>query len=134
MKTTKTNTLQKLKLLLASLLSTAFIPSTLFAQAPRKAEDVLIQPGIIITLILVLIPMLLIVVLLYNKTSKLVNKKKEVVDKDEAERFANYLLKLEAQEVETVLQKRKEVLRYKLSNDELSGRYQAMITGVSSKT
>jgi cytochrome c oxidase cbb3-type subunit 1 len=69
--------------------------------------------------------MLLIVVLLYNKTSKLVNKKKEVVDKDEAERFVNYLLKLEAQEVETVLQKRKEVLRYKLSNDELSGRFQA---------
>jgi cytochrome c oxidase cbb3-type subunit 1 len=125
MKPTKTNYPLKQRMLLTSLLLISFIPKASLAQAQAKVQEVLIQPGIIITLALVLIPMLLIVVLLYNKTSKLVNKKREEVDSNEAERFADYLLKLEAQEVDTILQKRKEVLHYKLSNDELGGRYQA---------
>ena len=121
MKPTTANRQQRPKTLFISLLLLAIAPIALRAQTSKKAVDVLIQPGILITLILVLIPLLLVVVLLYNKTSKLVKIKKEASDKEEADRFAHYLLKLEAQDVEAVLQKRKEVLRYRLSNDELSG-------------
>ncbi|HZG24855.1 MAG TPA: cbb3-type cytochrome c oxidase subunit I, partial [Chitinophagaceae bacterium] len=121
MKPTTANRQQRPKTLFISLLLLAIAPIELWSQTYKKAVDVLIQPGILITLILVLIPLLLVVVLLYNKTSKLVKIKKEASDKEEADRFAHYLLKLEAQDVEAVLQKRKEVLRYRLSNDELSG-------------
>ena len=75
---------------------------TTFAQVPAMAQDDVIpptrdtlmtQPGVIITLILLFIPLFVAFLLLVSKLNKITQKKIDEQEVDEAERLANWMLK-----------------------------------------
>ncbi len=99
-----------------------FCGNDLFAQNPEAAHKPLLsQPGIIITLILMAIPILLGVIFALvqanNAVKKIINKSKL----KEAENFAEHLKTLEDPELETELLNRRNILNYNIANNELSG-------------
>lgn len=99
---------------LASLLS--------FAQTPEAASQPLMkQPGIIITIFLILIPVLLGVVFALIKANQAIrqnmNKKKLKAAKD----YAGLLEENDNPDFTSMLEKRNAALRYSLTNHELSG-------------
>ena len=94
----------------------------LFAQAVKETPvSLLSQPGIIITLVLISIPIILGATLALiqanNGLKKLINRSKI----KEAERFAEYMKTAESPDLEAKLIKQETVLNYHLSNTELSG-------------
>lgn len=96
--------------------------SPAFAQtATPKGGSIFTDGGIIITLILIVTPILVGVVLMIVKVrnlSKRIKLNKEVA---EAEYISNYLKSLPEEEISEALKKRKEVLDYRVSQNELSG-------------
>ncbi len=121
MKPAKTNYSKKLICFVTALVLCIASVQPAIAQAAGKETNLFVQPGILITLILVLVPLMLMLILLAVRINKLVAKKSMKDDAKDANRFADYLLNLEAAEIDAVLEKRKEVLHYKLTNDELCG-------------
>jgi cytochrome c oxidase cbb3-type subunit I len=110
--------LQKTSVLLLGL----FIFNSASAQSTSIVKDSLFsQPGIVITLVLIFIPLLIAVLLLILKANKILfgfqQKKKE----QEAEQLADYLEYLEGEQIEATLLKRRSSLGYKLTHHELSG-------------
>jgi cytochrome c oxidase cbb3-type subunit I len=108
-------------LLLILLLSSAIA----FAQSPN-AKPLATEPGIIITVILISIPILAGIILMIAKLSNLLKNKRNKDNLAEAEEFASYLKKLSNEETILALAKRKASLDYHLTNVELSGRYIAI--------
>lgn len=99
-----------------------FFSQCLLAQNPSNPkENFFSQPGIIITIILVMIPILLAVIFALIKANNVlktyINKEK----RDEAQKFAAHIATLDSQELEENLLKRESALDYNLSNNELSG-------------
>ncbi|MEO7264597.1 MAG: cbb3-type cytochrome c oxidase subunit I [Ferruginibacter sp.] len=110
-----------------------------YSQATQNGKSFLTQPGIIITVILILIPILAGLLIFSLRLKKVVDKVKEGSDKDEATRFANYLANLEGDEIDTVLENKKKAEAFKLANNELSGDLapsdeKGLITHVSERT
>ena len=96
--------------------------TSVFAQDPSNPkENFFSQPGIVITIIIVLIPILLAFIFAMvkanNSVKTLINKGKET----EAKKFAAHIDSLEDHEIEENLIKREQALDYNLSNSELSG-------------
>ena len=93
------------------------------AQAPVKADggSLLEEGGIIITIILVLIPILAAMILLVVRIGSAINRQRNKLRLEEAERLAAYLKALPDEEVDTVLKERKAALDYSLTHRELSG-------------
>jgi len=107
------------KILLSILFSVA--PFYLSAQTTgNDAPGLFTQPGVIITIFLLLIPILGAVLLIMFKTDGVIKSMKNAVDRNEADRFAKYLKNLDSDQI-LELQKRKGTLDFKLSNQELSG-------------
>ena len=96
--------------------------TTIFAQDPANPkENFFSQPGIIITVIIVLIPILLAVIFAMLKAN---NALKTYLNKGkaaEAQDFAQHIESLDDQEIEENLTKREHALDFNLSNNELSG-------------
>ena len=92
-----------------------------FSQTAQKDTSFLTQPGIIITIVLILIPILAGLLIFSMKLKKVVDKAQDGKDKDEATRFANYLANLEGDEIDTVLENKKKAEAFRLANNELSG-------------
>ena len=112
-----------LKMTLALFLSVS--PVYLFAQpATNSNSSLFTQPGVIITIVLLLIPLLAAVVLVLIKAERVVRNLRDKRDIDEAGRFAKYLKGLNSEQIDE-LQKRKEILNYQLSHQELSGSLKA---------
>ena len=111
------NNSNTLKTILFLLFST-----TIFAQDPANPkENFFSQPGIIITVIIVLIPILLAVIFAMLKAN---NALKTYLNKGkaaEAQDFAQHIESLDDQEIEENLTKREHALDFNLSNNELSG-------------
>ena len=103
--------------LLFATMALLFSPSV-FAQA---AGSLFREGGVIITLILILTPILVGIVLMIVKVSNLSRKYKQKRNIEEAQRLSNYLKSLPEQEITDILRKRKEVLDYKISQNEHSG-------------
>ena len=113
---------QALPILLLFLLSS----STIFAQdINNPRQDFFSQPGIIITIILVFIPILLGVIFALIKVNNFIktylNKGKVV----EAQQFAEHIKNLDDKDLDEILSKREAALNYNLSNTELSGTQKA---------
>lgn len=103
-----------------SLLLMLLSAGNLFAQT-KPSEPLLSQPGIIITIVLLLIPILLGTVFALVKAN---NATKRFFNKDklkEAEEFAEHLKSINNPELEKELTTRKTALDYNLTNNELSG-------------
>ena len=82
------------------------------------------QPGVIITILLLLIPLLAGVILVIIKAEKVVRNLRDKRDVDEAGRFAKYLKSLNSEQIDE-LNKQKETQNYQLTHKELSGSLQA---------
>ncbi|SFA92426.1 cytochrome c oxidase cbb3-type subunit 1 [Flavobacterium swingsii] len=109
----------KSSILILFLIST----SGLFAQNNFAAEkeSFFSQPGIIITIVLMIVPILLGIVYAMIKSN---NALKVYFNKNkmgEAENFAAFIEKSEDHDIEDMLVKRKESLDFTLTNEELSG-------------
>ena len=96
--------------------------TTIIAQDfKNQKENFFSQPGIIITIILILIPILLGVIFAMVKANNMVklylNKEKIA----EAEAFANHLKSIDTSQLEETLHNRETALDYSLTNFELSG-------------
>jgi cytochrome c oxidase cbb3-type subunit I len=96
-----------------------------FAQSSTP-EPLAAEPGIIITIILICIPVLAGVILMTVKLSNLAKGKRNKDNLAEAEEFAQYLNTLSDEETARALSKRKASLDYQLTDEELSGRYIAV--------
>ena len=107
---------------LVSVIVFLFISSLAMAQNPNPTNASLMsQPGIIITLLLILLPLLLAVTLLINKANnaiKNISKEKKI---KQAKLLAEQLKSLDNPEIENQLQERKLALDFKLQNNELAG-------------
>jgi len=109
---------KKIILLLIGILLTNSLP----AQSSKIADpSIFSQPGIIITLILILIPLFIAVLFLIVKINALIKRHRFGEKEKEAQRLADYLLYAEGEEIEPSLLKRKTSLEYQLENTELSG-------------
>lgn len=98
-----------------------FIPFYSSAQTSANSQSsIFTQPGIIITILLLLIPLLVAVVLVVGKAERVVRNLRNKRDLDEADRFASYLKSLNSEQI-LELKIRKESLDYQLSHKELSG-------------
>jgi len=103
-----------------------FANQSLFAQSPEKsANSVLNDPGVVITIILILIPILVGIILMIVKVRNVLKQYYRKRDMDEAEKLAAFLKELPDDEINETLLKRKAALDYKLANDELSGKLKA---------
>lgn len=79
------------------------------------------QPGVIITVGLVLIPLAIIALLLVIKAKALIELYQKKVKEKEAAKLAEDLMTLSDDEIDASLLRRKSSLEYKLSNSELCG-------------
>ncbi|HEY5393208.1 MAG TPA: cbb3-type cytochrome c oxidase subunit I [Hanamia sp.] len=117
----KTSSTNSPLIALIFLISTLLLSTSVFAQDAPKGGSILSDGGIIITLILVLIPVLAGVIIMIFKVRRLSRRLQYKKDQAEAERITNYLKSLPEEEIAQALKKRKEVLDYKISQNELSG-------------
>jgi len=92
-----------------------------FSQTAQKSISFFTQPGIVITIVLILIPILVGLLIFSLRLKKVLDKMKTGKDKEEATRFASYLANLEGDEIDTVLEKKKKAEAFRLANNELSG-------------
>ena len=98
------------------------LSNNVFAQDAAKLRGSLFtEGGIIITLVLILTPVIVGIILMIVKVSNMSRKYKTNRRREEAEKISNYLKSLPPEELALALQKRKEVLDYQVSSDELSG-------------
>lgn len=92
-----------------------------FSQTAQKSISFFTQPGIVITIVLILIPILVGLLIFSLRLKKVLDKMKVGKDREEATRFASYLANLEGDEIDTVLEKKKKAEAFRLANNELSG-------------
>ncbi len=103
-----------------------FSSGALLAQsANSKSESLLSQPGIIITIVLLFIPVLLGIVYALVKINDTIKYYFNIDRRKEAERFAEQLKNLDDPQFEAELAKQKNGLDFNLTNNELSGIEQA---------
>jgi cytochrome c oxidase cbb3-type subunit 1 len=97
------------------------------AQNAAKAgnSSLLKEPGILITIALLLIPITAGIILIFVKVGNVLNQQKNKYLEEDAAMLADHLRSLPDEEVDTVLKKRKAALDYQLSHRELSGNQQA---------
>jgi len=100
---------------------TTFLPVLAFSQEAKKSENLLSEPGIVITLLLILIPLLAGSIILYLKVGSMVQESKNKSKVAEAEQLSEFLINLEKEEIDEVLERRKKARSFSLSNNELSG-------------
>jgi len=98
------------------------LSNSLLAQPASESQPSLFsQPGVIITLVLVFIPLFISILLLVFRAHRAILRFQHMRKEKEAALLADYLLHLEEAEIDASLLKRKSSLEYKLNNTELSG-------------
>ncbi|HEY5406885.1 MAG TPA: cbb3-type cytochrome c oxidase subunit I, partial [Ginsengibacter sp.] len=103
-----------------------FSNQSLFAQSAEKStSSVLSDPGVVITIILILIPILVGIILMIVKVRNVLKQYYRKRDMDEAEKLAAFLKELPDDEINETLLRRKAALDYRLANNELSGQLSA---------
>lgn len=106
-----------------------FFCNTMSFAQPRpnpSTENWVFSPGILGTLILILIVVLIAVFILYNKVSNYYDEsKRRAIGKRKMD-FSEKLSELDQEEIDAILEKRKSALKYKLSGNEISGESEAI--------
>ena len=110
--------LKKANLVLIGLLVTG----TLSAQAADGNDTMFMRPGVLITAILVLIPLVMGVVFFISKINRVINRYNEREQEREAEQLADFLLSADAADIEASLLKRQASFDHHFANSVLSGR------------
>lgn len=111
-----------LSMLLFAMVGASFYSSDLFAQSSTKPSVTLFsEGGIVITLILILTPILAGVILMSVKVGNMIKRYRRAQNLAEITRLTEYLKTIPEEEITEVLRKRKTILDYKISQNELSG-------------
>lgn len=115
-----------------------FLTESTFAQNNTPTQPLTSQPGIIITIILLLIPILLAVIFALVKANNALKNYANSNKKKEALQFADYLKKLDDKTIEAELIQKDKKPDFNLSHTELSGLEKAtdtkgIISNVSDK-
>jgi cytochrome c oxidase cbb3-type subunit 1 len=105
----------------ASIFLIAFLFSSPLYARSSQTIGLLEQPGIIITLVLITIPLLIAVLLLVLKAKKAIDKIHDDKVRQKGEKLAQYLMHLKEEEINEVVIKQKAAFDFGLSNSELSG-------------
>lgn len=103
------------------ILSASLSGPSAFAQTTQLKTSLFSEGGVIITLVLILTPILVGIILMIVKVSNMTRRFKLKRNIEEAEKISKYLKTLPVDEVSQILRKRKEVLDYKITQNELSG-------------
>lgn len=109
-------------------LPTMLLPALLLASEicfgqGAKPRNLLQEPGIIITAILILLPLLAGILIMIVKTSAAFRQQRNKYNLKEAEAFAEYLKTTDAKEQSEHLAERKTSLDYQLTDHELAGEH-----------
>jgi cytochrome c oxidase cbb3-type subunit I len=83
------------------------LSNTLLAQSPDGNEMLFSQPGILITIILLFIPLVIGVIFLLSKINNIINHSNNRKNETEAQQLADYLLQTKSEEIEPLLLKRR---------------------------
>jgi cytochrome c oxidase cbb3-type subunit 1 len=92
-----------------------------FAQAGETSGSIWTNPGVLITITLILIPMLIAVYIISAKVNHLVKRIRSTQIKKDARKLAASINELSTAELNEELIKRKQALEFQLSNTELAG-------------
>jgi cytochrome c oxidase cbb3-type subunit I len=114
---TQTQPAKKAVLFIAGLL----MSTSLSAQVGQKSPELFTEPGIIITIVLLLIPLFVGVVYLIAKVSRLISQYGRKQKETEAQRLADYLLSADDAEIDYSLSRKMATLKNPLTHHELSG-------------
>jgi cytochrome c oxidase cbb3-type subunit 1 len=95
------------------------ICTSAYSQTKPAGNALFSQPGVLLTFLFILLPITIALVILSIKLKRIVSKMRRQETQEEAERFAQYLGNLEADEIDTLLQARKKAAAFTLSNNEL---------------
>jgi len=90
------------------------------AQTPNN-KPILSQPGIIITIALLAMPLLLAVILLLSRANNAVKRMANEKKRKQAEQLANEWMSMEDGSLQQQLEQRKKALDFSLQNNELAG-------------
>ncbi len=102
----------------------SLFPSLAMAQSdPRPPESLIAEPGVIITLILIAIPILFGLIFMAVKIRQIYKVTQTRKSAEEAEAILKYLETMDPDEVESQLVHRKGALEYRLEGDVLSGNH-----------
>ncbi len=118
----------------------SLIPQFTFAQtAPAKRDDIFSQPGVVITLVLIFIPLFFALLYLATKVYKGFNNYFNFQKIKEAEEFAAYISETENIPADKKLDEIKQKLEYNIGSNELSGNKEAndakgLLKNISSET
>ncbi|GAB2977450.1 cbb3-type cytochrome c oxidase subunit I [Mucilaginibacter puniceus] len=93
----------------------------LFAQAAEAGSSVWLDPGVLITVTLILIPLLIAVYLVAVKVNNLARRIKAGKTRHDARQLAQSLQELDLEAMSDELTKRKQAIEFELSNTELGG-------------
>ncbi|WP_027125905.1 cbb3-type cytochrome c oxidase subunit I [Gelidibacter mesophilus] len=108
------------------LLFLAVLPNILSAQEKITTDNWLSSPGIIGTFILIAIVMIIAIIILFIKLNGYIDSmKRRQLDKHRMA-FDDEIVAMEGADIDTILEKRKAALTYKLKGDELSGDNEAV--------
>ena len=105
-----------------------FCGETIFAQTNTAAKSLTSQPGIIITIVLLLIPILLAVIFALVKANKAIRNFANSNKKKEAGEFADYLKNLDDNSIKDELIQKDNTPDFNLTHNELSGTEKAADT------
>ena len=94
---------------------------TAFAQSGEASGNVWTNPGVLITVTLILIPILIAIYIVAVKVSHLVGKVRTSQIRKDAQKLARSIDELAGEELTQELTKRQQALRFRLSDTELSG-------------
>ena len=102
-----------------------FFAENIFAQAPKSTKALTSQPGIIITIVLLLIPILLAVVFALVKANNAIKNYANINKKKEALQFADYIKNVDDAALQQEFTKKDNIPAYSLMHNELSGNEKA---------
>ena len=91
------------------------------AQVKLKGESVLSNPGVLITIVLILVPLIFVVYLAGVKVNNLAKSIREKRQKENAIAITDSINNLPFDELSDELEKRKDAIEFDLSNTELAG-------------
>ncbi|MCO5948614.1 cbb3-type cytochrome c oxidase subunit I [Mucilaginibacter flavidus] len=109
--------MKKSLLLLLSLI----LATPLFAQGAETNSGIWTNPGVLITITLILLPLLVAVYLVAVKVNHIATRIKNSKTRNDASQLAQSLQKLNLEEMSDDLAKRKQAIEFELNNSELAG-------------
>lgn len=100
-----------------------FAANNLFAQSDDSSKGILTNPGVVITILLIVIPILAVIYLVTVKVNRMIRDIREAKIKRDAKQLAASLKEISPEDLDEELVKRRQALNFKLTGTELTGEY-----------